>query len=222
MLNRAGYDIKYHHPYFDILLKKYQFETVLDIGANAGQFAKDIRGRLPKAKIISFEPLHDCFSTLQSNMKDDKNWEAMNIALGKEAGEVEMNKSAFSPSSSLLKETTLLKQIYPKNTSTEKEKIVVKKLDDVFPRLNVKKPFLVKMDVQGFEDRVISGGQNALKEATMILIETNFEKFYENQPLFGDIHEQLRALGFSYHGNSGQHWNPKTGEVLYEDSIFLK
>ncbi len=222
LLNRAGYDITKYHPSYDILLQKYDFKTVLDIGANDGQFATDIHKRLPKAQIYSFEPLKESFAKLSENMSEVKNFKAFNFALGEQSGTMEISRSAFSPSSSLRKMASLHKEIYPKSAMSVKEEITIKRLDDVLSGIKFEKPLLIKIDVQGYEDKVILGALKTLPLATMIVTETSFVTLYEGQPLFGDIHDLLRPLGFSYHGSKERHWNPKTGEVLYEDSIFLK
>jgi FkbM family methyltransferase len=222
LANRAGYDIKYYHPYYEALLKNQDIKTVLDIGANTGQFARDIHNRLPKAQIYSFEPLKDGFDLLMKNMADVADFKAFNVALGETTGKMQINRSAFSPSSSMLKMAELHKKLYPKSAESAKEEITVKRLDDMAEEFHIKKPLLIKVDVQGYEDKVIAGGKNIFGQASVVVIETSFVKLYEGQPLFGDIHDQLRALGFSYHGNKEQHWNEKTGEPIYEDSIFVK
>ena len=80
---------------------------------------------------------------------------------------------------------------------------------------------LVKIDVQGFEDRVLRGGERTIREAKAIIIETSFVPLYEGQPLFSDIRRQLTGWGFVYAGSVGQIRSRTTGEVLQEDSLFL-
>lgn len=81
---------------------------------------------------------------------------------------------------------------------------------------------LVKLDVQGYEDKVLLGGKNVISQAKMLLIETSFTRLYENQPLFDDIYLIVRELGFTYQGSRERHYNKKTGELVYEDAIFIK
>ena len=103
-----------------------------------------------------------------------------------------------------------------------REKIEVRRLDSLAHDLVTSPDIFVKMDVQGFEDKVILGGRETLSKAKVIIAETSFATLYENQPLFGDIHNLLRSLGFSYRGNCAEHFSPKTGERIYEDSVFTK
>jgi len=110
----------------------------------------------------------------------------------------------------------------PKTAGVQIETIHIARLDDVAKDISIKGKVVIKIDVQGFEDKVIAGGTETFKRASLILIETSFVELYEGQPLFGDIHDQLRALGFSYYGSAAEHRNQKTGELLYQDSIFVR
>ncbi len=220
ILRRAGYDVKYHHAHYDTLLKKYAIKTVLDIGANNGQFARDLFEHFPTAILHSFEPLKDCYDELVKAMERHQEFYAYNIGLSDTEAELEMHRSAFSPSSSLRPMAELHKEMYPKSVETRNEKIKVRRLDDWARDVSLQTPLMVKIDVQGYEDKVIAGGQETLKKASIILIETSFKTLYEGQPLFDDIYESLKALGFSYYGNNGQHW--KGQELVYEDSFFVK
>jgi hypothetical protein len=97
----------------------------------------------------------------------------------------------------------------------------LERLDEVAEGFEFPLPMLVKLDVQGFEDRVLSGGERTIKKAKAIITETSFVPLYEGQPLFDDIRRQLSEWGFLYAGSVGQLRSQTTGEVLQEDSLFL-
>ena len=223
-LNLIGLDIKKFRPEVDYLkfLEKCEIKTVLDIGAHTGQFAKEIRGKLPQAMIYSFEPLKDCYQDLVRNMSQDQNFEAYNFALGDKESRQEINRSISSPSSSLLTMGNLHEEMYPHTKGGTKEEIEIKCLDDIFNNSNLEKEILVKIDVQGYEDRVIKGGAHIISQARIILMENSFLELYKGQALFDDIYEIMKRLGFRYQGRIHQRLNPMTGETLYEDSIFIK
>lgn len=141
-------------------LQRMNINTVFDIGANEGQFAREIHTILPNATICSFEPLHSCFKSLQEKMKKIKKVKTFMFALGDFNGETYMHKNEFSPSSSILEMSELHKAIFPYAENYVREKITVRRLDDVVKELNLvdDDKILIKMDVQGFEDKVILGG----------------------------------------------------------------
>ncbi len=221
VLRRFGYDVVKYHSFWDDIAKPRGFKTILDIGANDGSFARTMRSRFPNAEIISFEPLHDTYDLLVQHMHNDKQFQAYNLALGETAGESVIHRSASDPSSSLLPMAALHKKLYPRSADYTDETIQVKRLDDVMKTTTLEKPILVKIDVQGFEGSVIKGGPETLRQADIILVENSFTTLYEGQPLFADIHTLLNELGFSYRGRSETHYNPTTGEPIYEDSVFI-
>lgn len=221
-LRKFGYDVRRYYPFWETVVLPRTIATVLDIGANNGEFSKEIFEHLPSAQVYAFEPLSDCFATMQTALQHLPRFHGFNIALGDATGETAMQRSSFHPSSSLRTMAALHKTLYPKTAGAKTETIRIARLDDVAQDLQLHGNVMIKLDVQGFEDKVIAGGAETFKKASLVLIETSFVELYEGQPLFGDIHDQLRSLGFSYYGAAAEHRNPNTGELLYQDSIFTK
>lgn len=205
-----------------VWLTNQNIKTILDIGANTGQFARMIHEVLPEAKVYSFEPLQDCYEELVEKMKGVPNFKAFNVALGAEDGETEIHRSEFSPSSSLLPMGDLHKRAFPQTSRETLERISVKRLDGMADLLTCDGGLLVKLDVQGYEDQVIAGGYETFRKAKVIIIETSFQVLYNGQPLFAAMFDMLRRLGFAYRGNLDQLRNPLDGSVLQSDSIFIR
>jgi len=201
-------------------LKDYGIKTVLDIGANEGQFAKKISALFPEAKLLSFEPLSEPFAILKENIKFNPNAGFYNFALGDADEELSINVNEFTPASSFLNLEEDHKSNFAHAVATTKNTAQVKRLDGL--ALDIEKPFLVKIDVQGFEGRVISGGANTLQQAQVIIVEVSFKPLYAHQPLFDDIYKTLFDFGFRYHGNFEQLLSPHTNEILQADAIFIK
>jgi FkbM family methyltransferase len=221
IIQKTGFDFHKYYPTPNKLnwLKDRKIRIVLDVGANVGQFVKEIRETLPNAFIYSFEPLAECFSKLNENLKGDKNFKAFNFALGEKDEEVTMNHSVYSPSSSILEMAKAHKDLFPHTKEATPEKITIKRFDDI-KNLNLEKEILLKIDTQGYEDRVLRGMPETLKGVKIIIIETSFVELYEGQKLFDGMYEMLKDLGFCYKGALQQKINNKTGEVVSEDSIF--
>jgi FkbM family methyltransferase len=196
--------------------------TVFDVGANTGQFARVIHEVLPEAYIYSFEPLPDCFAELQRTMRSIRTFRAFNTALAERDGEAEFYRSSWSPSSSLLPMQELHKQNFPFTAGESRETVKVRRLDDCAEELMLEKEILVKLDVQGAEDKVIGGGKELLQRAKVLIVETSMDSLYKGQPLFADIFKLLEGLGFRYEGALSQAFNALDGSVLYADSIFIR
>ena len=212
-------------PKFDkkpyLWLIRQNISTVLDIGANTGQFAEHIHRILPEAQIISFEPLADCYDELVKNGRKLGRFTAYNYALSDEEGNTSIYRSEFSPSSSLLPMGDLHKAAFPHTRGGTVETVSTRRLDDM-QDLGITYPLLVKIDVQGFEDHVIAGGSATIGRAAVLIVETSFQTLYDHQPLFDDVYRQLRELGFAYHGNWFQDNDARDGAALQSDSIFVK
>ena len=51
VLNRFGYDIRYHRPFYETIVMPLGIQTILDIGANTGHYTKEMRERFPQARM---------------------------------------------------------------------------------------------------------------------------------------------------------------------------
>jgi FkbM family methyltransferase len=214
-----------HVPGAEATLKWIQnmnIRTVIDVGAHKGQSALQFHRLFPNARIFSFEPLHDCFLELNSTMKNIPNFKSFNLALGEKKGRLDIHRSEFSPSSSFLKMAGLHKEAFPFSSDETIETVDIDTLDDIARELELEDNMLLKVDVQGYEDKVIMGSMSILSRIKVIIIETSFYELYEGQPLFPDIYELLNTYGFVYSGSWGELKSPLDGTPLQQDSIFIR
>ena len=203
-------------------LLKVNINTVLDIGANVGDFAYLIHNLMPKAVLYSFEPLDESYEKLRIRMEKVIKFEAFNVALADFNGELTFHRNQHLPSSSPLPMADLHIQNYPNTTKNTVTKVRAVKLDDIVENLRILDNLLIKIDVQGFEDKVIAGGKNTIKRAKILIIETSFQPLYIGQPLFEDIYNFLEK-DFRYMGALGSIRSSQIdGSPLFQDSIFVK
>ena len=80
---------------------------------------------------------------------------------------------------------------------------------------------LVKLDVQGFEDRVIRGAAETFRRAAAAIIEVNLDVLYEGQASFRGILEAMEAAGLQYAGALDQ-VQLQADHVVYFDAFFLR
>ena len=206
-------------------LRSMGIRTVIDVGANTGQFARYIRSVLPEAKVICFEPLPGPFEDLKTWAMDHKGGvTALNIALGENEGVVEMfQHTDHSPSSSLLHSTPVSHSYYP---FTEREAPVTVRLSSLDKALAesgiaIDPEVLIKLDVQGYEDRVIKGALQTLRSAKACLTEIDFDTLYDGQCTFRDVWKLLDDLGYRYVGNFEQTY-AADGHVIFADALFVR
>ena len=201
-------------------LIRYQPTTILDIGANDGYSVTLFRQILPHARILSFEPLADCFQLVQARILEHPPGKAFHYALGDEDGSSIIHRSKFTPSSSLLPMDQIHQQEFPHTAESTEEKIAVRRLDGLSSELQLQPPFIAKIDVQGFEDRVIRGGEQTLRQASAIVVELSAYSLYKGQATFSGVHSQLETMGFVFRGTIDQMHSPKDGRILQFDGLF--
>ena len=191
--------------------------------AHTWESSPNVSGQcFPNADLISFEPLQEPFAKLTERFKGQPNFRAIRCALGEKAGQHEIHHNEFAPSSSLLPMAELHKQSFPFAVKEKTEMIEVRRLSDVVRELDLRDPLLLKLDVQGFEDKVIAGGEDVVARAKIIIIEVSFQPLYEGGPLFDDVYRLLKEHGFTYNGNFEQLFSPKDGRILQADAIFCR
>lgn len=203
-------------------MKHYDIDTVLDIGANAGQYGMLMRTIKYKGRIVSFEPLSSAFQQLQKNSKNDKSWTVNNYALGDKSESAQINVAGNSFSSSLLDIKDVHVESAPESQYTHTEEIEVKTLDMVFSEFcSAENKVMVKIDTQGFEKNVIDGAVNSLPKVKLLQLEMSLVELYENEMLFDEMVAYLKERGFTLISLEPGFANPASGELLQVDGIFL-
>ncbi|MBC7569374.1 MAG: FkbM family methyltransferase [Spirosoma sp.] len=202
-------------------IRDLNVETILDIGANVGQAAINFCTLFPKAHIHSFEPVPDCFAKLSKLSRAFPNLSVHNFALGDETGQVDFHQNAYSPASSILKMSEQHIQSYPQTKNSSVISVPIRRLDDVATELNLSGRILVKIDVQGYESNVLSGGSTVIEKAAMIVVETSIKSLYKGDASFRELYQTLSEFGFDYRGSLEQLIDPNTGSVLQQDAIFV-
>ena len=228
-LSKLGFPInpiiKYHKPDLPRRIKiinHYSIDTIFDIGANIGQYAMLMRTMKFKGKIISFEPLKDAFDKLKKHSSSDENWLVNNFALGTTEETRLINIAGNSYSSSFLELNDEHIISAPDSKYIGQLEIEVKRLDKVFYDFtDIGSHIMVKIDTQGFEKNVLEGANGILNKIKVIQLEMSIVELYENEALFMEMISYLNDKGFELISLENGFSNPKTGELLQVDGIFI-
>ncbi len=203
-------------------IREFQVATIIDIGANVGQFASIARSLFSDTPIVSFEPLSQCYQQLVEKKSSLEPFHPVHSALGCTAGNLTINRSASTASSSFLEMADLHKRELPQTAVSHKEVVQVSVLDEVLPSFGFTAPFFIKIDVQGFELQVLQGAVETLKQTCAIVVEISSEPLYTGEPAFDTIYCFLRTQGFRYCGNIDQWRSEPTGTILQFDCLFKR
>jgi len=209
-------------PSFEIkniayLIHKYKIDTIIDIGANQGQFVEGIRSAKYLGKIISFEPLPIEHAIISKKSQKDKNWSiAPRMALGEKPGTVELKitkDTSLSSVNSTLDSSLLVRT----------ENVRIESLDNAIkPYISSKSKLLLKIDVQGFEPQVLAGATKILKQAQALILEVGLIPLYENELPYLELLTWLRKKGFHAVYFSPVMKKQKLGEAYQLDAFLVK
>lgn len=226
--NSIGIDVIRTHnsPRRTLLgLSRLDFGSVIDVGANAGQFARQISEFFPNARLYRFEPLENPFQKLAAWAKEQNNRvRCFQTALGDRSGEAEMHlHEQHSPSSSLLAATDTCHRLYPQTQAESMTRIQVATLDAALEEVldSMPREILLKLDVQGFEDRVLRGGARVLSHCRAVVLEVCLDPLYTGQANFHELVKVCYKANFRYAGNLDQIYG-EDGRVVFLDAVFVK
>lgn len=196
--------------------------TVLDVGANTGQFAVASAKLFPKAQIHSFEPIPECVYELQDNVTQLGNVHIYPCALGEEEDTLEFHVNSFSPSSSLLPLSEAHRKAFPNAYEQHTIEVDVSTLDLVIEKIDLEPPILLKLDVQGYEAHTLRGGTETLNYVDYVVLEASFKPMYVGEPTFMEIARMMEEYGFRFERPIGWLSTEGTGEVVQMDALFVR
>ena len=197
------------------------FLTVIDAGANKGQFATFAARRFPRAALLCFEPLPEAAARLRRAVGNVRRLKLWNVALGAADEQAEFHVSAADDSSSLLAIGARQREEFPGTAERTTTKVDVRRLDGLLEPNDLENPVLLKIDVQGGELAVLQGAEAILASIDAVLVEVSFVELYTGQALADAVWDHLRRHGFSCRGVWSMTYG-RSGECLQGDLLFAR
>lgn len=183
-----------------------KIDTVIDVGANVGQFGESLRAGGFRGKIVSFEPTRSAFQALSKKAAADGDWEAHHCGLGACSGTAVLHASKLSVFNSLLELSSVAELHDNRMEVDHTEKIPICTLDYFAGTLSGN--LFLKIDTQGYERQVIEGARQTISRTAGILMELPVIHTYQGEWQFhealkymfeaGFVPAQMQAVG--YHG----------------------
>ncbi len=206
------------------LLQSCRIDLVLDVGANRGHYARELRANGYAGRIVSFEPLAAAHAELEQEARGDARWQvAPRMALGESNCEIALHVAGNSLSSSVLDMLPEHVRAAPGSGFVANETVPLKRLDHVAPDLlNGAGRVLLKIDTQGYEDRVLAGAQGMLPRIVAIQSELSFVPLYAGQVLFDEMRSRIEAMGFVLYAVFPGYVHERTGQTLQIDGFFVR
>ena len=229
-MRRLGFDLRRYRSatseaaQFMGMLSAHGINLVFDVGANTGQFGKFLRDNGYGGRIVSFEPLSKAREQLLEASQKDSLWEvAPRAAIGSEDGEIEIHVAANSASSSVLNMLEAHASAAPQSRYIGSERVPLRRLDSIaLDYLTSDSVTFLKLDTQGYEDRVLLGAPELIGKTVGLQLEMSMVSLYEGQLLFGDMVNKLKANGFEIWAIWQSFIDSRNGRLLQADVTFFR
>jgi FkbM family methyltransferase len=199
---RMGYEVREYTPLRSYtaarerLFSSLGIDVVLDVGANAGQYGELLRGLGFRGRLISLEPVPEAFAALERVAAADGRWSALRVAASDVDGEIELQVTADSRSSSVLARNDRFAD-RPGWAPREVVTVPARTLASLAPELlQPRERAHLKLDVQGYERQVLEGAADALDRFDSLELELNVAPLYDGQAQLVDLLPLLAERGF--------------------------
>jgi FkbM family methyltransferase len=207
------------------MLNQHRIDTVLDVGANEGQYALSLRQLGFDGRIISFEPLAMAHEQLQRSAAKDASWIIPpRMAIGDQEGQIRLNvASNGGASSSILPMLEAHQRTAPDVGYVGTEVVPISRLDRVAKEfLGEARNIFLKVDAQGFELQVLQGAAELICGIAGAQLELSLVPLYEGQALFSELIDWMRKEGFSIWGILPGLADNSSGRLLQTDVVFFR
>jgi FkbM family methyltransferase len=203
----------------------FAIDVIFDVGANTGQFAQELRKGGYHGHMISFEPLSSAHATLIATAASDPLWDvAERCAVGASDGWAEINIAGNSYSSSLLPMLDLHREAAPQSAyqGTEPRRVIA--LDSYIERTfsDPTTVFGLKIDTQGYESQILAGLRHNHDRVKVVFCEMSLAPLYAHGPSMSELCRLLAELGYHCVALGPKFEDPRNGELLQANGVFVK
>jgi FkbM family methyltransferase len=183
------------------IFDKFKIDTVIDVGANQGQYHDMIRDDVGYSGLmLSFEPVSKYAKIIQGRAESDQKWKIFHCALGSAPGTAKINvMNSPGLNSFLAPKEDAVPGFWKGDPVVYEEEVEIRTLDDVLAAEGIdcsKRSVYLKIDTQGFDMEVIKGGPQSLAHVKAMQTEASVRPIYENMPTYLEAIETITGRGF--------------------------
>ena len=171
--------------------------VVIDVGANIGEYtllAAQSTG--PRGRVLAVEPNRALHGRISRHLRLNRlsNVELVPVALGSSEGEAILTVPAGGSALGTLREDN-------DASPSTRQKVPVRRLDDVLPKHDRRRLSAIKVDVEGWELEVFLGARDTLAEGKPVLLyECGAEQFEQRHGQFNTPSMTfIEELGYKNH-----------------------
>lgn len=203
------------------VLARLNARTVVDVGANLGQFSLLALSLYPEARIFAFEPQTKPAEAFVRLFAGVERVALFSSAIGTCSGRISMHVSRRHDSSSLLPISSAMSEIFPGTEEIGTADVPIAPLAQFLSSEDIVDPALLKIDVQGAELDVLQGCEELLTRFRYIYVELSFVELYTGQAPCHDVIRYLDSQKFRFVGVHNLHQDD-TGQAIQADFLFRR
>jgi FkbM family methyltransferase len=187
--------------------------TVIDVGVASG--TPELYAAFPDARLLLVEPLREYAPALEA-LRSERGAEVVQAAAGAEAGTVELTVHRVLACSSAIGERT------GDEADVTRRAVPVARVDALCAERGLPGPYVLKVDVEGFELDVVAGSEAILPETEVVLLEVSLFRLNGANPQLGDVVCAMRERGYAVYDIYGGHLRPLDGALAQVDLAFVR
>jgi FkbM family methyltransferase len=188
--------------------------TVIDVGVAYGTPA--LYAAFPGARFLLVDPLEEYAPVIDEVVATLGSAEWVRAAAGPSPGEIEINVNRAPALSSTLGHWK------GQDDGGRPRRVPVVRLDDLVAERSLPGPYLVKVDVEGAELRVLEGASALLEQTELVLLEVNLFQFLPDQPQLHDVVAFMKSRGFVTYDFYGGHLRLLDGALAMVNMAFVR
>jgi FkbM family methyltransferase len=178
-----------------------QATTIIDGGANCGDFSLLYASLFPAARIHAFEPGENVQATLRQAVAGQPRISVHPLGLAESTGQRSFELCSNSLINSLLPPSAGLEALMGSQKVRRVQTTTINTItvDDFCQRNGIERVDVLKLDIQGAELLAIQGAERILASHAVKLLytEANFKRNqYEGQASFDDVWRHLETKGY--------------------------
>jgi FkbM family methyltransferase len=165
--------------------------TLIDVGCAFG--TPEFYALNEDASLLLIDPLAEYVPWMEKILAR-RSGKHVITALGAQAGEIELNVDLDAPTrSSALSRTALTRT----GGRIERRRVPVATLDSLVDSLELRPPFGLKIDTEGFELEVLHGATRTLAKSELVIAEVSVLPRFERSYTFLELLQYLDGVGFA-------------------------
>lgn len=197
-------------------LIKNEDPVIFDVGAHTGESIIRFRNLFKNLNIHCFEPYTKSYNILKKY--ENNKTKINNFALGdtNEIKKFYINKNSSTSGFYKLFEGLSI------NNNTLIEQIQIKTIDQYVDEKKINFIDILKIDVQGYESKVLKGAVKTLENKVKIIeLEIIFTDYYEKKSSFRELESIINPFGFELYTISSPNLENQSNRLKQLDAIYV-